>query len=68
MIPNILNIQDAMPCVVKNITDKLKLDVANLLTDFTIMLIILQIVLEINLLVQYSMILLKVLIQNLQMQ
>ena len=33
-IPNILNFQDAMPCVVKNITDKLLGDVTNLLTQF----------------------------------
>ena len=35
MITPVLNIQDAMPCVVKKVTDKLVLDVANLLTDFT---------------------------------
>ena len=34
MVGPILKIQDSMPCIVKNITDKLKLDVANLLTDF----------------------------------
>ena len=34
MIGPVLNIQDAMPCVMKKVTDKLKLDVANLLTDF----------------------------------
>ena len=33
-IPNVLNIQDSMPCVVKNITDKLLGDVTNLLTQF----------------------------------
>ena len=33
-IPNILNFQDAMPCVVKNISDKLLGDVTNLLTTF----------------------------------
>ena len=35
MIGPVLNIQDAMPCVVKKVTDKLVGDVANLLTDFT---------------------------------
>ena len=35
MIKPVLNIQDAMPCVVKKVTDKLVLDVASLLTDFT---------------------------------
>ena len=34
-IPNVLKIQDQMPCIVKNITDKLLGDVTNLLTDFT---------------------------------
>ena len=33
-IPNVLNIQDSIPCVVKNITDKLLGDVTNLLTTF----------------------------------
>ena len=33
-IPNVLNIQDSIPCVVKNITDKLLGDVTNLLTQF----------------------------------
>ena len=35
MIPNVLKIQDKMPCLVKNITDKLFGDVSNLLADFT---------------------------------
>ena len=35
MIGPVLNIQDAMPCVVKKVTDKLVGDVANLLTEFT---------------------------------
>ena len=34
-IPNVLNVQNALPCVVKNITDKLSGDVFNLLTQFT---------------------------------
>jgi len=34
MVEPILKIQDSIPCIVKNITDKLKLDVASLLTDF----------------------------------
>ncbi len=34
MIGPVLNIQDAMPCVMKKVTDKLVGDVANLLTDF----------------------------------
>mgnify|MGYP006252514745 FL=1 len=34
MVDPILKIQDSIPCIVKNITDKLKLDVASLLTDF----------------------------------
>ena len=34
-IPNVLNIQNQMPCIVKNITDKLLGDVTNLVTDFT---------------------------------
>ena len=34
-IPNVLKIQDQMPCIVKNITDKLLGDVTNLVTDFT---------------------------------
>jgi hypothetical protein len=34
MVDPILKIQDSIPCIVKNVTDKLKLDVANLLTDF----------------------------------
>ena len=34
MIGTVLNIQDAMPCVVKNMTDKLVGDVANLLAEF----------------------------------
>ena len=34
MIGPVLNIQDAMPCVVKKVTDKLVGDVANLLTSF----------------------------------
>ena len=33
-IPNILNIEQTMPCIVKNITDKLLGDVTNLLTSF----------------------------------
>ena len=34
MVEPVLKIQDSIPCIVKNITDKLKLDVASLLTDF----------------------------------
>ena len=34
-IPNVLNVQNALPCVVKNISDKLFGDVFNLLTQFT---------------------------------
>ena len=34
MIGPVLNIQDAMPCVVKKVTDKLVGDVANLLSSF----------------------------------
>ena len=34
MVEPVLKIQDSIPCIVKNITDKLKLDVATLLTDF----------------------------------
>ena len=49
MVNPVQSIQNAMPCAVKNITDKLTGDVANLLAEFTIMLIILQIVLVINL-------------------
>ena len=33
-IPNILNIEQTMPCIVKNVTDKLLGDVTNLLTSF----------------------------------
>ena len=34
MIPNILDIQNSMPCIMKNVTDKLLGDVSNLLGDF----------------------------------
>ena len=35
MVGPVLNIQNALPCAVKNITDKLTGDVANLLAEFT---------------------------------
>ena len=34
MIPNILDIQNSIPCITKNVTDKLLGDVSNLLGDF----------------------------------